>query len=342
MQTTDQSISMEDAINALVEEPNANDNSDDLDSAADALMGEEAEPDAVEGDDPQPDASDEPTEDDADEPESDEDEDDEGDEEYEADDDDEADQEGTPELHTVKVDGVEQEVTLDDLKQGFSGQAKIQKGMRDNAERSKQLEAALQQTAQQSQAVINLYNQLNQQGAVPKPVEPNYDDFKDDPLGYWEADAQYKNDIKVWNQQQSQLQQAQQVQSHQQKLQQEQYKQQQRALLAEKIPAVADPEARTELLGKFVEGAKHYGFSPEEVGEVLDHRAFLLLQDAIAYREMQAGKQKAQAKVQRAKKVVKAGASKPKSSAAAMKAKNARDRLSKSGHIDDAVDALLA
>ena len=53
--------------------------------------------------------------------------------EYEAEDEQEADQSGS-ETFVVKVDGEQVEVTLDDLKRDYSGQAYIQKGMREAAE----------------------------------------------------------------------------------------------------------------------------------------------------------------------------------------------------------------
>jgi hypothetical protein len=72
---------------------------------------------------------DEVEDDDDDEPESD-DADDEGDEDYEDDvDESEDEQDPEAELITVKVDGVEEQVTLEDLKKGYSGQKYVQQGM---------------------------------------------------------------------------------------------------------------------------------------------------------------------------------------------------------------------
>ena len=54
-------------------------------------------------------------------------------EDVEADDEEES-QEQAPSKYTVKFDGKEIAVTLDDLKRSFSGQAYIQKGMQEAAE----------------------------------------------------------------------------------------------------------------------------------------------------------------------------------------------------------------
>jgi len=56
-----------------------------------------------------------------------------------------------PTYFTVKVDGEERQVDLDELTRGYSGQKYIQKGMAENAETKKQLDQQAQQFAQQGQ-----------------------------------------------------------------------------------------------------------------------------------------------------------------------------------------------
>lgn len=48
-----------------------------------------------------------------------------------------------PSLYTVKVNGQEEQVTLDDLKQGYSGQKYVQQGMQDAAAQKKEAVAVL-------------------------------------------------------------------------------------------------------------------------------------------------------------------------------------------------------
>ena len=62
--------------------------------------------------------------------------------------------------YKVKVDGIETEVTLDELQRGYSGQKYIQKGMAENAETKKTLEEAQQQMTQERQRLTQLVQQL--------------------------------------------------------------------------------------------------------------------------------------------------------------------------------------
>ena len=72
-----------------------------------------------------------------------------------------------PELYTVKVDGEERKVTLDELKREYSGQKYIQKGMQENAELRKQYEELTQQTSQERQMLAQMIQQLQVQGIPP-------------------------------------------------------------------------------------------------------------------------------------------------------------------------------
>ena len=65
---------------------------------------------------------------------------DENEDDFSEDDEDEDDAVPESQTFTVKIDGEEKAVTLDELKQGFSGQKFVQKGMQENAQARKQTE----------------------------------------------------------------------------------------------------------------------------------------------------------------------------------------------------------
>jgi hypothetical protein len=87
-------------------------------------------------------------------------------------------------------------------------------------------------------------------------------------------------------------------------------------------------------------GQEVYGYDPSEIGAVMDHRAIRVLHDAIKYQELMSGKQKAVTKAKpKAKRTVKAGAKKTRSNADAER--QTRQKLRKSGSIDDALNLIL-
>jgi hypothetical protein len=86
------------------------------------------------------------------------------------------------------------------------------------------------------------------------------------------------------------------------------------------------------------EGAKTYGFKPEEVANVVDHRMIRVMHDALKYR--QATQVKPVPK--QSPKVLKPGAPQGRDDQRAREATNLRQRLKKSGDIKDAAAAWLA
>jgi len=100
-------------------------------------------------------------------------------------------------LFDVTIDGKPERWTLSQLKQSAAGQGYIQQKMRENAEVSKQLQeyqATMQQReaqlAQQQQAVLNMYQQM-QQGGLTAPTPPSKELLESDPIGYMQEKEAY-------------------------------------------------------------------------------------------------------------------------------------------------------
>jgi len=86
-------------------------------------------------------------------------------------------------------------------------------------------------------------------------------------------------------------------------------------------------------------GSELYGYSEGEVRQVMDHRAIRVLEDAIAYRELQSAKSKTQEKVKQSK-VTKTKA-KRRQDPKRKQMQQQRQRLKRSGSIDDAIALML-
>lgn len=270
---------------------------------------------------------------------------DEADEAEDDDDDEEAEEleeEPAPELYTVKVDGVEKQVTLDELRRGYSGQEYIQTQMRQVAEGRKEVEAiytALQQEAQQVAAL----RQRLEAGDIPQqPVPPSKELFDADPIGYMEAKIKYDEDLATWQKTVGELEQV----SHRQKQMQQQALQyhlaQEMQKLQQAIPEFGDREKATQLRQAILETGQHYGYSPDELNEVADSRAVRILHDAMKYRQMVAARGEAQKKVEKTRPVVKPGAKKSATTGKVKQRKNAASRMKQTGSIDDVAKFLLS
>lgn len=266
------------------------------------------------------------------------------DEEYDTDDEsaeteDEPDQ-VEPSTIRVKVDGEEVDVTLDDLKRSYSGQGKIQKGMQEAANLRKQAEAQTQQAMQLAAELTNMYQQVQQQGFMAPPQEPSRALFDSDPIGYMEAKMQYDEDIKGFQFQQQQIAQMQQLQEQQTHEYQTQKLQAEMQVLREKVPEFSDPEKAGKLREGLVKTAVDFGYSPEELAGISDHRALLILNEARKWRQSQAKRSQVEKKAGKARPVIKPQAKKtqdPKRK----QAQNSKRTLKKTGRVEDALSLIM-
>lgn len=268
------------------------------------------------------------------------------DETAEEDDDDqeaeEADEEPAETLYTVKINGQEQQVSLDELRRSYSGQGYIQEQMRTVAEGRKQIEQMYHQLQQETQQVTALRQQLETGGIPTQPTPPSRDLFDKDPIGYMEAKLKYDDDLAKW---QEKAQELQAVSTRQQQMQQQALAytlQQEMAKLQQAIPEFADREKGPQLRNAILETGVEYGFAPEELSEVADSRAVRVLHDAMKYRQLMAARGDVQKKVDKARPMVKPGAKQSANAGKAKQRKQAEGRMRSTGSVDDVAKFLLS
>lgn len=314
-----------------------------IDSVADSLiMGNEGEKNPTEEDLlDQPEAE----SNDADEYEDGEDLDDTADDESDDQDEDEAEEAedaGQQELYTVKVDGEEREVTLDDLKQSFSGQAYIQKGMKEASEAKKEAEGVYLALLNERQQLSYLLQQAQTGQIASAPVPPSRELFNNDPIGYMDAKLSYDEAMQNYQNQQYQIQQVTESQNYQMQIAQQHYLQGEMQQLAKVIPEFGDAKTASKLKEDLVQFGSKLGYSESELSEVMDHRAILVLQKAMKYDQLVEGKSKATQKASNARPMVKPGTKKTGRTGAAKQRQNAQARMKKTGSIDDVAKFLLS
>lgn len=244
--------------------------------------------------------------------------------------------------YKVKVDGIETEVTLDELQRGYSGQKYIQKGMAENAETKKTLEQAQQQITQERQMLQQLVQQL-QNGDIPRvPEYPSEELRASDPFGYLEKEAEYRRAVDKRQQFEQQLSVQMQQQQEAKQKQEQEFLSQQAMRLAEWMPEFANPEKRSVFIQEVATKAKkHYNLSDEQINTVKYAEEVMVLNDAIKWRELQANKGKAQQKAEGARPVVKPAAKRAASAGKVSRAKKAEAVMRAKGDLDSVADYLL-
>jgi hypothetical protein len=191
----------------------------------------------------------------------------------------------------VPVDGETKKVSLKDLKARYAGEGAIEKRLQEATEVRTQVAQQSQYHMQAIEAQVQRIKQLDE--IIAKNVEPNinWDELRArDPGRYLlERDKKFEADAK-----RSQLAQEQQrLMAEHQNLQNAQMTERAKAeaqILIKKIPDLAIPEKAEKLTAALVEAGVSYGFAPKEIDEVFDHRAMLVLHDAMQYRALMAGK----------------------------------------------------
>ena len=247
----------------------------------------------------------------------------------------------TSDLYTVKVDGEEVEVTLEDLKRGYSGQKYVQKGMQEAAAARKQAEQVFEYLSAERQKVGQLIEQIQQGQFLQPPSPPSKEMLDRDPLGYMEKHVAYEDAKRQYEGQMAQVQQIMQQQVETQERLRQEYLKQELQNLKAVMPEFGDAEKAPKLKQKLVSGAKEFfGYDSDDLANVVDHRAIRVLNSAIKWEELMASKGKATQKVAKAKPVLKPGAKKFDDSKAKIRQRR-KAQLSQSGRIEDALSLVL-
>ena len=248
-------------------------------------------------------------------------------------------EEEQPQVFTVKVDGKEVEVSLEELQKGYSRTQDYTRKTQQIAEVRKHAEAELQAVRAEREQYAHLLGALEAQ--VQQATQPNIDWerlYQEDPIEWVRQrevmrENQEKNAaIQSEKQRLSQLSQQEQMQHHQMVLQQEQ-----EALVAA-IPEWKDSKKAAAEKAMLVQFGQKAGFSPDELKNVLDHRAVVLLRKAALYDQMVS-------KRGQIKPVINNGPRPAKPSAAGRvstttESTRAKQRLAKSGRVNDAASAI--
>ena len=267
-------------------------------------------------------------------------------EEAEAEEESEESDEGSEEtLYAVTVNGEEQQVTLDELMNGYSRQSDYTRKTQDVAKERKQMEELqTQYTSEMHHARAERQQYLESLNQIISNTASNLDKFtnidwesikENDPIEYVTRREEYRE-----------------AQEKVQVMQQEQYVAQQRQLedqnkmrsaalhhenkrLVDTLPEWSDPDKQKKLVSTIRSYATEQGFSEQELNSLVDHRSLIVLMKAQKYDAMQNSDVKSK-KLKNKPNVVRSGKGVTRSSGDKSKRTAQMKRLKQSGKVKDA------
>lgn len=246
-------------------------------------------------------------------------------------------------VYTVKVDGEEIEVSLDEALQGYQRQQAFTKRSQEAAEMRK---AAEKEAAEAKQARDYYAQQLDvvaEQIRQTIPQEPDWQALKEQVTGeeYFairaEYDARQQSLAKVEQERQALSQQ----QTAEQQKMLEEHLRAQRSDMLDRIPNWKDDDVRNKERLEVVEYARNIGFSEQEVAQATDARAVELLYKAMQWDNLQRKKPTAKKRTRQAPKMAKAGQPRTKNQVASRSRQQSMSRLNKERSVDAAVSYLM-
>jgi hypothetical protein len=258
--------------------------------------------------------------------------------EEQSEDDEESEEQDQPQTFTVKVDGKEVAVTLDELQKGYSRTQDYTRKTQQIAEVRKQVEQETQAVRAEREQYAQLLGALQ---AQLQTSEPQVD-----------LERLYHEDPIEWVRQKEVLRERQEkayaIQAEQQRLSQLSQQEQQRAMeahldsekdaLLAALPEWRDPKKAKAEKALVLESAKSVGFSDDDLKSVYDHRLVLLLRKAAMYDQMVSKRQDIKPVVNNGPRTAKPGAAGRVSTTT--ESTRAKQRLAKTGRVDDAASAI--
>lgn len=243
----------------------------------------------------------------------------------------------TPELHRVKVQGQELEVSLDELKAGYSRDSDYRQkthtlGMekRDLENQKNSLRQTYDTRLNELNDLISTANQFVEQKQGGQDLAKLY---QEDPTEAAKLDFQLRQEKQHIE---SLKAKAREVQAQQY----ESYLETQKELAATKIPEFSDPNKADSFKLNLRTTLRDYGFNDQEIGSLADHRFLLVAKDAMSFKSQKDKRPIVSKKVANAPKVLKAGVARSNVSSGREEVRNKIKTLRKTGHIRDAQSAI--
>lgn len=234
--------------------------------------------------------------------------------------------------------------TIAELKRGTLFQRDYTQKTQALSEERKTFESERQQVSQYVQQVEQLreYASWYAETYLPKKPEPFTGDRMNDPMGYLQW-SQKNDEWQAHAQAYQQFMQQKTAADEQKKGETDKQLQDRRLAeakaLGDAIPVFKDPVKGKAAWDAMVTGASQFGFTPEDLDAVVDHRQLVVLREALAYRRIKAKAPQAKEEVAR-RPPVREGRRAPADQQQTRQKQNLTERLNKPGNFDAGVELL--
>jgi len=247
----------------------------------------------------------------------------------------------------VKVNGVEQDVTLKELRDGYQMEADYRRKTSELAEQRKAFEAERERIASEATRQFTEAQALT--GMLEQQLMADYQAVDWSTLRATDP-AEFAAKKQEFNERHAQIQGIKQnvhfeLQQQQAMMSQKQTEQVQKMLaeesqrLAEAVPEFKDPVKAKAVKAELKDFLRTFGYDDTEIGSIFDHRQVLIIRDAMEYRKLKSKGVEVKNKVATAPKLQKPGTT-TKSAGEDARFRDAKTRLRKSGSVEDAAELI--
>jgi len=255
--------------------------------------------------------------------------------------------ESSEELYKIKVGDQELEVTLDELKNGYSRQQDYTRKTKKLSEDRTQVDDLQKSLTRQNEEAKIRRDQYEKQLEVLsqhlKSTENNVDLdrlYQEDPAEYvrQKAEIDRRKEMMEATRQEQQRVLAEKQKEHEKTY--NAYLEKERKLLAEKLPIYADKDKGPTFVKNLTDYAKSIGYTDQEISMLVDHRAVLMLANAYRYNKLRNSKVKDK-KVVKTPRVVSSSSPKVQDDNDNVKRiRSKKENNKKTGSVKDAVSVL--
>jgi hypothetical protein len=255
--------------------------------------------------------------------------------------------ESSEELYKIKVGDQELEVTLDELKNGYSRQQDYTRKTKKLSEDRTQVDDLQKSLTRQNEEAKIRRDQYEKQLEVLsqhlKSIENNVDLdrlYQEDPAEYvrQKAEIDRRKEMMEATRQEQQRVLAEKQKEHEKTY--NAYLEKERKLLVEKLPIYGDKDKGPTFVKNLTDYAKSIGYTDQEISMLVDHRAVLMLANAYRYNKLRNSKVKDK-KVVKTPRVVSSSSPKVQDDNDNVKRiRSKKANLKKTGSVKDAVSVL--
>ena len=240
--------------------------------------------------------------------------------------------------YKVKVAGQELDVTLDELRNGYSRDADYRRKTEELSNDRKNFHSQSEKQRQDYSQKLTEMNQILSNAQQELNTEINSADlealYEEDPAQAAKIEHRLRRKQEMLN---SSIQKTQ----SEQKQQFDGYLQTEKTKLVNNIPDFADPGKASTLKNNMRSHLAKYGFNDSEIAQVYDHRILMLVNDAMKFGNLQKAKPNLAKKISKPSRVFSSGIKQDKNDVKSKAAREKFGRLRKTGSLKDAQNVFL-